>query len=128
MKLIVLIGTDCHLELLPHFLEHYSHSGVDLFVCGLHGEHRDEARALLAGYPFEVVVDFGTQPYAEELTRQSQVDDRSGELACPLAEGPSGGPLLRRQAARPAGHLCSRRRLQQRGGGGAWRSWLTEQH
>lgn len=70
MKLIVLIGTDCHLELLPHFLEHYSRIGVDLFVCGLHGQHRDEARNLLSRYPFEVVVDFGTQPYAEELTRQ----------------------------------------------------------
>src|SRR5215469_2857053 len=70
MKLIVLIGTDCHLELLPHFLEHYSRIGVDLFLCGLHGERRDEARAFLARYPFEVVVDFGTKPYAEELTKQ----------------------------------------------------------
>ena len=70
MKLIVLVGTDCHLELLPHFLAHYSRLGVDLFLCGLHGEHRDEARRLLSGYPFEVVADFGTEPYAEELTRR----------------------------------------------------------
>src|SRR5262245_45269444 len=70
MKLIVLIGTDCHLELLPHFLEHYSRIGVDLFVCGLHGQSRDEARRLLSRHPFKVVADFGTQPYAEELTQQ----------------------------------------------------------
>jgi glycosyltransferase involved in cell wall biosynthesis len=70
MKLIVLIGTDCHLELLPHFLEHYSRLGVDLFLCGLHGQRRQEARGLLARYPFEVVADFGTEPYDEVLTRR----------------------------------------------------------
>jgi hypothetical protein len=70
MKLVVLIGTDCHLEILPHFLEHYSRIGVDLFVCALHGQHQDEALRLLSGYPFKVVVDFGMQPFAEELARQ----------------------------------------------------------
>ncbi|MBV8202706.1 MAG: glycosyltransferase [Acidobacteria bacterium] len=85
MKLVVLIGTDCHLELLPHFLEHYSRTGVDLFACGLHGQRRDEARRLLSRYPFEVVADFGTQPYAEELTQQwtRAANDARRRLAAP---------------------------------------------
>jgi hypothetical protein len=70
MKLIVLIGTDYHLELLPHFLAHYSRIGVDLFLCGLHGQRRSEARELLAKYQFEVVADFGTEPYADQLNNQ----------------------------------------------------------
>ncbi|MBV8202745.1 MAG: glycosyltransferase family 2 protein, partial [Acidobacteria bacterium] len=70
MKLIVRIGTDCHLELLPHFLEHYSRIGVDLFLCGLHGERRDEARRLLSQHRFAVVADLGTQPFDGELNEQ----------------------------------------------------------
>ena len=70
MKLIVRIGTDLHLELLPHFLEHYSRIGVDSFLCGLHGQHQDEARMLLARYPSEIVVDFGAEPFSGELNNQ----------------------------------------------------------
>ena len=63
MKLLVLIGTDVHLNQLPHFLAHYVGLGVDGFLCGLHGGHADEARALLAPYPHRIVADYGTERY-----------------------------------------------------------------
>ena len=69
MKLLVLIGTDCHLKQLPHFLAHYAAIGVDQFVCGLHGHGADQARALLARYPFVIVADYGTEPYDEVAHR-----------------------------------------------------------
>jgi len=65
MKLLVLIGTDYHLNQLPHFLAHYATIGVDQFVCGLHGRAIDQARALLAPYPFVIVADYGTECHDE---------------------------------------------------------------
>src|SRR5215510_7257984 len=65
MKLLVLIGTDYHLNQLPHFLAHYAGIGVDMFVCGLHGHGVDQARALLAPYPFVIVAHYGTERYDE---------------------------------------------------------------
>ncbi|HEY0603904.1 MAG TPA: beta-1,6-N-acetylglucosaminyltransferase [Herpetosiphonaceae bacterium] len=65
MKLLVLIGTDYHLNHLPHFLAHYAGIGVDTFVCGLHGRHREQARAMLAPYAHAIVADYGTERYDE---------------------------------------------------------------
>jgi hypothetical protein len=70
MKLIFRIGTDYHLELLPHFLAHYSRIGVDLFLCGLHGQRTSEARELLAKYPFEIVADLGTESFTGQLNNE----------------------------------------------------------
>lgn len=61
MKLLVLIDTDCHLKLLPHFLAHYARIGVDQFVCGLYGRAVDQARVLLARHPSVIVADYGTE-------------------------------------------------------------------
>lgn len=69
MKLLVLIGTDYHLKQLPHFLAHYAAIGVDQFVCGLHGHGMDQARVLLAPYPFVIVADYGTERYDEVANR-----------------------------------------------------------
>lgn len=59
MKLLVNIGTDFHLNLLPPFLRHYTTLGVDHFLCGLHGNHVEEARRIMASYPVEIVACFG---------------------------------------------------------------------
>lgn len=63
MKLLVLIGTDYHLNQLPHFLAHYASIGVDTFVCGMHGHAIGQALALLAPYRFVIVADYGTERY-----------------------------------------------------------------
>ncbi len=70
MKLLVLIGTDYHLNQLPHFLAHYTRLGVDKFLCGVHGQHAEAARAMLALYPCEIVADYGTARYDQVANSQ----------------------------------------------------------
>jgi hypothetical protein len=63
MKLLAQIGTDYHLNQLPHFLHHYRSLGVERFICALHGRRIVEARRVLAGYPAEIVVTYGAMSY-----------------------------------------------------------------
>jgi glycosyltransferase involved in cell wall biosynthesis len=69
MKLIVNIGTDYHLNCLIHFLKHYTDIGVELFLCGIHGNHLDKARRILANYPVEIVACFGDVRFDEVSSR-----------------------------------------------------------
>src|SRR5882672_7318406 len=62
MKLLVNISTDYHLNHLPHFLKHYFSLGVELFICGVHGNRFEEAMAILDKYP-RVVCLATVQPF-----------------------------------------------------------------
>lgn len=64
-KLVAQVSTDFHLHHLPHFLEHYSHLGVGLFLFALHGSRIREAREICSAYPLEIVAVFGEEPWRE---------------------------------------------------------------